>query len=131
MYIAYSIHTTYVHTCTCYTCMLHTQYIHIACMLHTQKLAQRHTHTIQAYEEMYAVCVQLFTCSMYAVHKQLHVCSTHAIQVYYMCSMRAAYMHSMCSKEADICAAHKQHFCKGSHLEYILCLNYYHTQLLL
>ena len=54
--------------------VLHTQYIHIACILHIQKLAQRHTHAIQAYEEMYAVCVQLFTCSMYAVHKQLHVC---------------------------------------------------------
>ena len=47
-----------------------------------------------------------------------HACGAEPIFVYaahaIWCSTCAAYMHSMCSKEADICAAHKQHFCKGS-----------------
>ena len=41
-----------------------------------------------------------------------------------MCSTRAAYMHSMCSKEADICAAHKQHFCKGNKSNFVYVLVY-------
>ena len=116
--------------------------VHPYCMhARTQKLVQRHTHAIQAYEEMYAVCVHaacmlyINNC-MYAAHNNCthlaymcatscacmwHACgvepifvyATHAIWVYCMCSTCAAYMHSMCSKEADICAAHKQHFCKG------------------
>ena len=77
MYTAYILHTcTPAHvTHVCCTRAAHT--IHPYCMhARTQKLVQHHTHAIQAYEEMYAVCVQLFTCSMYAVHKQLHVCCT-------------------------------------------------------
>ena len=77
MYTAYILHMcTPAHvTHVCCTRAAHT--IHPYCMhARTQKLVQHHSHAIQAYEEMYAVCVQLFTCSMYAVHKQLHVCCT-------------------------------------------------------
>ena len=116
--------------------------IHPYCMhARTQKLVQRHTHTIQEYEEMYAVCVHaacmlyINNC-MYAAHnncthlaymcapscacmwhacgvKPIFVYAAHMQWIYCVCSTRAAYMHSMCSKEADICAAHKQPFCKG------------------
>ena len=34
------------------------------------------------------------------------------LYVQHACSIQ--YMHSMCSKEADMCAAHKQHFCKDN-----------------
>ena len=84
----YSIHTAYMHTCTCYTCMLHT--IHPYCMhARTQKLVQRHTHAIQAYEEMCAVCVHLFTCSMYAAHNN---CTRVAYMYSDMCDLMCMYV---------------------------------------
>ena len=119
--------------------VLHTQYIHIACLRIHKNLVQRHTYAIQAYEEMYAVCVHaacmlyINNC-MYAAHNNCthiaymcatscacmwHACGVEPIFVYAahmqycVCSTHAVYMHSMCSKEADICAAHKQPFCKG------------------
>ena len=74
---AYILHTCIPAHVTHVCCTRAAHIIHPYCMhARTQKLVQRHTHAIQAYEEMYAICVQLFTCSMYAVHKQLHVCCT-------------------------------------------------------
>ena len=77
MYTAYKLHMcTPAHVTHVYMYaarVLHTQYIHIARMLYTKNLAQGHMHAIQAYEEMYAVCVQLFTCSMYVVHNQCFI----------------------------------------------------------
>ena len=65
----YSIHTAYVHTCRCYTWMLHaccthnTSVLH-ACCIHKNWLSA----TCMPYKHRkkcrYAVCVQLFTCSM-------------------------------------------------------------------
>ena len=80
--------------------------LHVACMLYIN-----YTHLAYMYSDMcdlmcmYVACVALsqFLCMQ-------HTCN---MGVYCVCSTRAAYMHSMCSKEADICAAHKQHFYKG------------------
>ena len=77
MYTAYILHMCTPAHVTHLCCMHAAHTIHPYCIhAHTQKLVQRHTHAIQAYEEMHAVCVQLFTCSMYAVYKKLHVCCT-------------------------------------------------------
>ena len=87
MYTAYILHTcTPAHvTHVCCTRAAHT--IHPYCIhAHTQKLVQRHTHAIQAYEEMHAVCVQLFTCSMYAVYNSYtHLAYIHSDVCDLMC----------------------------------------------
>ena len=80
---------TMQHTAYISATVLHTQYIYIACMLHTQKLAQR-----------YAVRVQLFTCSMYAAHNNC----THVAYMYsdvcelmcMLCGMRKALSQFLC-----------------------------------
>ena len=85
----------HVQYCTC-TRAAHT--IHPYCMhARTQKLVQHHTHAIQAYEEMYAVCVQLFTCSMYAVHNNCmyaaHNNCTHLAYIYSdVCNLMCMYV---------------------------------------
>ena len=79
------------------------------------------THGTYMYSDvcnlMHVACV----CHVRGMHVSCtwHACGAEPIFVYaahmcMCCSMCAAYMHSMCSKEADICAAHKQHFCKGA-----------------
>ena len=145
---AYILHTYCIYICYlaaqhtyCIHAHLHTQYmyIHIACMLHTQKMAQRHTHAIQAYELMYAVCVQLFTCSMYAAHKlhtscihvfryvrpHVHVCGMRVALSQFLCMQHTCKMGVLCVQHAcsiyaqllqqgsRLCATHKQHFYKG------------------
>ena len=103
MHAQYSIHTAYIsatfmHILGMYTAylrahlhihmyaarVLHTKYIHIACMVHTQKLAQRRTHAIQQMKKymqfvcnrLHAACMLHINNCMYAAHKQLHVCCT-------------------------------------------------------
>ena len=115
-----SIHTAHVHTCTCYTCynvccMRAAYTIHPYCM--HAAYTKIGSHAIQVYEEMCAVCVQLFTCSMYAVHK-LHVCCTHktTAHVLHTCiQMRviscACMWHACGDEPIFVYAAHMQYGC--------------------
>ena len=119
----YSIHTAYVHT---YTCMLHaccthnTSVLH-ACCIHKNWLSA--TRIIQAYEEMYAVYVQLFTCSMYAAHKNCTHLALHLFRCVrphvHVCGMRVVrsqfFVYAACMQYGCIvcaarvqCAARKQ-----------------------
>ena len=124
------IYTAYIlHTCTpahvthvCCTRAAHT--IHPYCMhAHTQKLVQRHTHAIQAYEEMYAVCVQLFTCIMYAAHNNC----THLAYIYsdvcdlmcmyvalsqFLCMQHTYNMDVLCVQH--VCSVYAQYVQQGS-----------------
>ena len=97
----YSIYTAYVHT------MLHayhTHFIHIACMVHTQNLAQRHAHAIQLYEEMYAGCVQLF--NMQHVDNCMYAAHNNCTHVAYMYSDVCDLMWHACSAEPILCMQH-------------------------
>ena len=128
MYAAYILHTcTAAHvTHVCFTHAAHT--IHPYCVhVHIQKLAQHHTHSIQAYEEMYSVCVQLFTCSMYAVYKQLHTSCIHVFRCVrphvHVCGMRVALSQFLCMQHTcnmdvlcvqHVCSVYAQHVQQGS-----------------
>ena len=97
--------------CTYCAYMLHaccTYNTPIACVLHTQKLAQRHTHATymhmrsHASEYMYvtrvqllcAAYMQLFMCSIHAACKQLHTNCMHFFICLY--GMRVALSQFLC-----------------------------------
>ena len=126
MYTAYILHTcTPAHvTHVCCTHAAHT--IHPYCMhARTQKLVQHHTHAIQAYEEMYAVCVQLFTCSMYAeyINNCMYASHNNCTHLAQMCATSCACMWHACGAEpifmyaayiqygCIVCAARVQRIC--------------------
>ena len=118
--VACVLHIYLLPCCTYAARVLHTQYTHIACVLHTQKLAHRHTHATymhmrsHASEYMYATHVQLLRAAymqfMYSIHaacKQLRTNRTHFFIYLYgmranfcVCSMHAIWMYCVCSTRA-------------------------------
>ena len=126
MYAAYILHTcTSAHvTHVCCTCAAHT--IQPYCMYaHTQKLVQRHAHAIQAYEEMYAVCVHA-ACMLY-INNCMYAAHNNCTHIAYMCAtscgMRVALSQFLCMQHTcnmDIlcvqhaCSVYAQYVQQGS-----------------
>ena len=80
----------------CCTRAAHT--IHPYCMhAHTQKLVQRHTHAIQAYEEMYAVCVH--AACMLNTNNCMYAAHNNCTHLAYMCATSCACMWHACGVE--------------------------------
>ena len=88
----YSIHTAYVHTCTCNTCMLHaccthnTSILH-ACCIHKNWLSA--TLIPYKHEEMYAACMLYINNCMYAAHNN---CTRVAYMYSYACDLMCMYV---------------------------------------
>ena len=85
--------------------------IHPYCMhARTQKLVQRHTHAIQAYEEMYAVCVHA-ACMLY-INNCMYAAHNNCTHLAYMCATSCACMWHACGVEPIfVYAAHMQYGC--------------------
>ena len=94
--------------------MLHTKYIHIACMLHTQKLAQRHTHATYKHLKkciqfvgncLHAACMLYINNCMYAAHNNC----THVAYMYSdVCDLM---LHACVVEPILVCGAHMQYGC--------------------
>ena len=110
--VACVLHIYLLPYCTYCAYTLHAQYIHIACVLHTQKLAQRHTHATYMHMRSHtSEYMQLFMYSIHAACKQMHTNCIHFLiclygmrvalsqflcMLYCVCSTRAAYMCARC-----------------------------------
>ena len=85
----------------------------------TKKLVQRHTHAIQAYEEMYAVCVHA-ACMLY-INNCMYAAHNNCTHLAYMCATSCACMWHACGVESIfVYAAHMQY-------GYIVCAACVHT----
>ena len=90
MYTAYSIHTAYVHTCTCYTCMLHTCCTHNTSILHAccihknwlsaTRIPYKHMKNCIPFvcNCLHAACMLYINNCMYTAHNNC----THVIYMY-------------------------------------------------
>ena len=109
----YSIYTAYVHTCTCYTCMLHACCTHNTSILHACMRVHKNwfSATCISYKHM-KKCMQ-FVCNCLHASCMLHIIIVHILHTFIqVCATSCACMWHACGAEPIfVYAAHIQYGC--------------------